>query len=129
MSFYLILCEGCPTIRTMKIIYLILYFFNLYKNKKAIWIDPPVLSETMWDYKISENTVDCKELMLNALKAPLSKSNESLLLEALKMSPEIAFEWDPSNIPNLVEFCPNVALEALFIYAENKKESYFHRIT
>lgn len=70
--------------------------------------------------------MDYKELALQALKLPLGKQQEALLIEALKMSPDLAYEWLPDSIPSLVEYCPTVALEALVILSANPKgKEYF----
>jgi len=75
----------------------------------------------MWDYHISESTIDYKELALQALEGPLSKQQEMQLIEALKISPDLVYEWMPENVPSLVEFCPTLALEALSLFSTNLK--------
>jgi hypothetical protein len=70
---------------------------------------------------MSEITFDYKDLQLEAVKAPLTKAHESLLIETIKVSPEIVFEWNPKHIPALIEYNYNIALEALSIMAVHPK--------
>jgi len=55
------------------------------------------------------------------VKTSLSKAHESLLIETIRMSPEIVFEWNPKHISALIEYNYNVALEAFCIMAVHPK--------
>lgn len=82
---------------------------------------PGVCAEPFWDGKMSEITFDYKDLQLEAVRAPLSKSHELLLIETIRMSPEIVFEWNPKHIAALIENNYSVALEAWCILATQPK--------
>ena len=63
---------------------------------------------------------------MEATKAPLTKPHEALLINTIKSSPQIVLEWNPSDIPALVEYNYSVALEALCTLATQAKGSRYH---
>lgn len=77
-----------------------MYNFN---NQKVHWATPEILAEVTWDYVSDESNES--RLVDKAIKSTLTNYEEFMLIEALKNTPERAFEWgiNPDVMPAIID--------------------------
>ena len=88
---------------------------------------PGVEAEVMWDYHVSGNAMESKELMLMALKCGLAKRDKDKLIETVRLAPELVSEWGfvPDCVPTLIELNHDVALEFFLAIDNNPQKAEY----